>query len=236
MASAVLDAVERSSRGKNEARRLRASGQIPAVFYGEKEGGKAIAVDPKGLARILRTEQGANTLISLNLPGGGPAMVLVREYQLDPITHELLHADFYRVAMDKVIRVQVTVVAQGEPKGVKQQGGVLDIVHRQVEVECLPADIPNHIVVDVSELMVGQSIRVKDVATNPKWKALSDPEMMILHVIIPKVEEVAPAPGTEAAAGAAAAPAEPEVIKKGKKEEETAEAAPAPAAGKKEKK
>jgi large subunit ribosomal protein L25 len=236
MASAVLDATERSSRGKNEARRLRAGGRIPAVFYGEKEGGKAIAVDPKGLARILRTEQGANTLIALNLPGGGSAQVLVKEYQLDPITHELLHADFYRVAMDKVLRVQVTVVAQGEPKGVKQQGGVLDIVHRQVEIECLPADIPNHIVVDVSELMVGQSVRVKDVATNPKWKALSDPEMMILHVIIPKVEEVAPAPGTEVAAGAAATPAEPEVIKKGKKEEEAAEAAPAAAAGKKEKK
>ena len=234
---ATLDAIERTDRGKNEARRLRASGRIPAVVYGGKDGGKAIAVDPKGLAKILRTEQGANTLIALNLPGGGDARVLVREYQLDPITHELLHADFYRVAMDKLIRVPVTVVAQGEPKGVKQQGGVLDIVHRQIEIECLPADIPNHIEVDVRELMVGQSIRVKDVATNAKWKAVTDPEMMLLHVIIPKVEET-PAPGTEAAvAGAAAAPAEPEVIKKGKKEEEGAEAAPAAAAaGKKEKK
>ena len=232
---ATLDAVERTDRGKNEARRLRASGRIPAVVYGGKDGGKAIAVDPKGLAKILRTEQGANTLITLNVPGGGNARVLVREYQLDPVTHELLHADFYRVAMDKLIRVPVTVVAQGEPKGVKQQGGVLDIVHRQIEIECLPADIPNHIEVDVRELMVGQSIRVKDVTTNPKWKAVTDPEMMLLHVIIPKVEET-PAPGAEAAAaGAAAAPAEPEVIKKGKKEEEGAEAAPAPAA-KKEKK
>jgi large subunit ribosomal protein L25 len=213
---AVLDAVERNQRGKNEARRLRASGRIPAVVYGEKEGGKAIAVDPKVLARILRTKQGANTLIALNLPGGGDARVLVKEYQLDPITHELLHADFYRVAMDKVIRVQVTVVAQGEPKGVKQQGGVLDIVHRQIEVECLPADIPKNIELDVADLMVGQSIRVKDIPVNPKWKALSDPE-------------------AAAAPGAAAAPAEPEVIKKGKKEEEGAEAA-APAAAKKEKK
>jgi large subunit ribosomal protein L25 len=234
---AVLDAVERNDRGKNEARRLRASGRIPAVVYGGKDGGKAIAVDPKGLAKILRTEQGANTLITLNVPGAGDARVLVREFQLDPITHELLHADFYRVAMDKVIRVPVTVVAQGEPKGVKQQGGVLDIVHRQIEIECLPADIPNNIEVDVRELMVGQSIRVKDLPTSPKWKAVTDPEMMLLHVIIPKVEET-PAPGTEAAAaGTAAAPAEPEVIKKGKKEEEGAEAAAAPAAaGKKEKK
>ncbi len=223
---AVLDAVERSERGKNEARRLRASGKIPAVVYGVREGGKAIAVDPKILARILRTEQGANTLIALNLPGAGDARVLVKEYQLDPITHDLLHADFYRVAMDKLIRVQVTVVALGEPKGVKQQGGVLDIVHRQIELECLPADIPTHIEVDVTEMMVGQSIRVRDVATNPKWKALSDPETMLMHVIIPKVEEAPATP--EAAAGAVAATAEPEVIKKGKKEEaEAAEAAPA---------
>ena len=182
-----------TARGKNEARRLRASGRIPAVVYGGKDGGKPIAVDPKMLAKILRTEQGANTLIALNVPGAGDARVLVREYQLDPVTHELLHADFYRVAMDKLIRVPVTVVPQGEPKGVKQQGGVLDIVHRQIEIECLPADIPNNIEVDVRELMVGQSIRVKDVATNPKWKAVTDPETMLLHVIIPKVEE-APAP------------------------------------------
>ena len=232
---AVLDAVERTNRGKNEARRLRASGKIPAVVYGGKDGGKAIAVDPKVLARILRTGQGANTLIALNVPGAGDARVLVREYQLDPVTHELLHADFYRVAMDKLIRIAVTVVAQGEPKGVKQQGGVLDIVHRQIEIECLPADIPGNIEVDVRELMVGQSVRVKDLAENAKWKAVTDPETMLLHVIIPKVEE-APAPADAAAAGAAAAPAEPEVIKKGKKEEEGAEAAAAPAAAKKDKK
>ena len=232
---AVLEAVERNNRGKNEARRLRVSGRIPAVVYGGKDGGKAIAVDPKVLARILRTEQGANTLIALNVAGSGDARVLVREYQLDPITHELLHADFYRVAMDKLIRIPVTVVPLGEPRGVKQQGGVLDIVHRQIEIECLPADIPNNIEVDVRELMVGQNIRVKDLPTSAKWKAVTDPETMLLHIIIPKVEET-PAPGAEAAAaGTAGAAAEPEVIKKGKKDEEGAEAA-APAAGKKDKK
>jgi large subunit ribosomal protein L25 len=130
--------------------------------------------------------------------------------------------------------VQVAVVAQGEPKGVKQQGGVLDIVNRQIEVECLPADIPSHIEVDVTEMMVGQSVRVKDLPTSPKWKACSDPEMMVLHVIIPRVEEAPAAPEAAAAAAAPATPAEPEVIKKGKKEE--AEAAEAPAAAKKEKK
>jgi large subunit ribosomal protein L25 len=233
---AVLEAVERTSRGKNEARRLRVTGKIPAVIYGEREGGVAIAVDPKGLTRILQTELGANTLISLKLPGGADARVLVKEYQYDPVTHKLLHADFYKVALDKVIRVTVTVVPRGEPKGVKQQGGVLDIVHRQLELECLPGDIPEHIEVDVTEMMVGQSVRVRDVATSAKWKAVSDPDMMLMHVIIPKVEEV-PATPDAVAAAAAAGPAEPEVIKKGKKDEEgEAEvAAPAPAA-KKEKK
>ena len=234
---AVIEAVERAQRGKNEARRLRVSGKIPAVVYGDKDGGRAIAVDPKMLSRILRTELGANTLIQLKLEGAGDTRVLVKEYQIDPVTHQLLHADFYKVAMDKVIRVTVTVVPRGEPKGVKQQGGVLDIVHRSIEIECLPGDIPEHIEVDVTEMMVGQGVRVRDVATNPKWKALSDPDMMLLHVIIPKVEE-APAPAD--AAAAAATPAEPEVIKKGKKEEEGEEgaaAAPAAAAGgKKEKK
>jgi large subunit ribosomal protein L25 len=231
---AIIEAVERTHRGKNEARRLRVTGRIPAVVYGDKEGGRAIAVDPKMLSKILRTELGANTLIQLKLEGAGDARVLVKEYQIDPITHQLLHADFYRVAMDKVLRVTVTVVPRGEPRGVKQQGGVLDIVHRTLEIECLPADIPEHIDVDVSEMMVGMSVRVRDVATDAKWKALSDPEMMLLHVIIPKVEE-APATPDAAAAAAGATPAEPEVIKKGKKEEaEGAEAAAAPA--KKEKK
>ena len=233
---AVLEAVERTQRGKNEARRLRAAGRIPAVVYGVKEGGRAIAVDPKTLAKILRTELGANTLISLKLAGGSDTRVLVKEYQIDPVTHQLLHADFYRVAMDKVIRVTVTVVPRGEPKGVKQQGGVLDIVHRQLELECLPADIPEHIEVDVSEMMVGQSVRVRDLATSDKWKAVSDPDMMLMHVIIPKVEEVA-VTREAAAAAATAAPAEPEVIKKGKKEEAEGEEAPPAAApaGRKEK-
>jgi large subunit ribosomal protein L25 len=234
---ATLEAVERTARGKNESRRLRVTGKIPAVVYGVREAGVPIAVDPKGLTKILQTELGANTLIALKLPGGGNARVLVKEYQYDPVTHKLLHADFYKVAMDKVIRVTVTVVPKGEPKGVKQQGGVLDIVHRQLELECLPADIPEHIEVDVTEMMVGQSVRVRDVATNAKWKAVSDPDMMLMHVIIPKVEEV-PATPEAVAAAAAAGPAEPEVIKKGKKDEEgeAAAAAPAPAAAKKEKK
>jgi large subunit ribosomal protein L25 len=213
---ATLKALPREARGKNEARRLRASGKIPAVVYGgEPAGGSSIAVDPKALSRILHSDTGANTLISLETSGHPAVRVMVRDYQLDPVTNHLLHADFYRVAMDRKMTVTVPIVVRGEPRGVKQQGGVLDFVHREIEIECLPADIPEHIDVDVSELMVGQAVRVRDVATDPKWTTVSDSDMMLVHVVMPKVEEVAPA--AEAAA-APAAPAEPEVIKKGKVE------------------
>jgi large subunit ribosomal protein L25 len=212
---AILEAMEREGRGKNEARRLRASGRIPAVLYGgETHEGKPIAVDPKLLSKILHSELGANTLIALRIPGGGDARVLVKEYQLDPVSRELLHADFYRVAMDKAMRVTVPVVTRGEAPGVKQQGGILDFVHREIEIECLPADIPEHVEVDVSELMIGQNIRVRDLVVAVKWTPVSDPEMMLVHVIALKVEE----PVAEAAAVPAEAPAEPEVIKKGKVE------------------
>ena len=227
---ATLKAEPRSGRGKNEARRLRAAGKIPAVVYGtEKNKALEIAVDPRTLLRILHSESGVNTLIGLDgagLSAGGK--VLVKEYQLDPIDHKLLHADFYAVAMDKAIEVTVPIVIKGEPKGVKQQGGVVDFVNREIEVECLPGDIPEHIDVDISELMLHQGIRVRDLPKNDKWKPVSDLEMMIVHVVTVKVEET-PAPAADAAVAAAgtaaapAAPAEPEVIKKGKKEEDKEE-------------
>ena len=142
----------------------------------------------------------------------------MKEYQLDPIDHHLLHADFYAVAMDKAITVTVPIILKGEPKGVKQQGGVVDFVNRELEVETLPGDIPEHITVDVSELMLHQGIRVKDLPQDGKWKPISEPEMMIVHVVTVKVEEAAPE--AAAVAAAPAAPAEPEVIKKGKQEKE----------------
>ena len=148
------------------------------------------------------------------MPGGGDARVLVKEYQLDPVSHQFLHADFYRVAMDKVIRVTVPVVTRGEAPGVKQQGGILDFVHREIEIECLPADIPEHVEVDVSELMIGQNVRVRDLVVAVKWTPVSDPETMLVHVIAVKVEE----PVAVAAEVPAEAPAEPEVIKNGKVE------------------
>ena len=215
---AILEAIARETFGKNEARRMRREGKVPGVLYGG-DGAKAtpISVEPKALLKILHSESGANTLISLKLSGAADTKVLVKEYQLDPVTHKVLHADFYRVAMDKLIQVTIPVVVKGEPKGVKQQGGILEFIRREIEIECLPGDIPEHVEVDVSELMLHQGVRVRDLPGDPKWKPLSEPEMMLVHVIMPKAEE-APAPA-EAAAVVPAAPAEPEVIKKGKKEE-----------------
>jgi large subunit ribosomal protein L25 len=223
---AILEATVRDSFGKNEARRTRRDGRVPAVVYGAASEGAsreatAIAVEPRALLKILHSEAGANTLISLKL-SGGEARVLIKEYQLDPVTHAVLHADFYRVRMDKTIHVTIPVIVKGEPKGVKQQGGLLEFIRREIEVECLPADIPEHVEVDVTELMLHQGIRVRDIMVDAKWKSISDPEMMLVHVILPKAEEVAATPETVAAA-ATATPAEPEVIKKGKKDEDEAE-------------
>jgi large subunit ribosomal protein L25 len=216
---AILEAISRDTSGKNEARRTRRDGKVPSVLYGG-DGGRAtsIAVDPRALLKILHSESGQNTLISLKLAGAGETRVLVKDFQLDPITHHLLHADFYRIAMDKVLQVTIPVVVRGEPKGVKQQGGVLEFIRREIEIECLPGDIPEHIEIDVSELMLHQGIRVREVPIDPKWKPLTEGDAMLLHIIMPKAEEAAAT--TEAAAAATATPAEPEVIKKGKKEEE----------------
>ena len=239
---ATLNAVKRGEFGKNAVRRLRKSGLIPAVLYGgpaRGDGGRPeaepIAVDPKVLQRILHSGLGANTLIGLHL-GNEQSRVMIREYQLDPVTHALLHADFFRVALDKRVKVTVPIVLKGEARGVKQQGGLLDFVHRELEIECLPADIPEKIEVEVSELMLHQGIRLRDLAENAKWTPLDEPDMLLVHVIAPKAE-AEPAPAE--AAAAPAAPAEPEVIKKGKAEkaeEGEAEAAAPEKAEKKEKK
>lgn len=215
---ATLKAERRAARGKNEARRLRASGRIPAVVYGGAGDSTAVAVDPRALSRILHSESGVNTLINLEIDGEPAARVIVKEYQLDPVKGHFLHADFYRLAMDKPIRVTVPIEVRGEPRGVKQQGGILDLPHREVEIECLPAEIPESIVVDVSELLIGQSIRLKDLALQAKWTAVSDPETMLAHVVASRAAAAEAA--AEAAPAAPAGTAEPEVIKKGKAEKE----------------
>jgi large subunit ribosomal protein L25 len=218
---AILEAKARDTFGKNEARRTRRAGRVPGVLYGSSTSdgtdrkATAIAVDPKVLLKILRS--GANTLISLKIDGSGDTKVLVKEYQLDPVTHAVLHADFYRVAMDRMLQVTIPITIKGEPKGVKQQGGILEFVRREIEVECLPGDIPDQVEIDVSELMLHQGVRVRDIATDPRWKPISDMELMLVHVIMPKVEEVAVVAEAVATPGATA---EPELIKKGKKDEE----------------
>ena len=220
---ATLEVVRREGRGKNEANRLRASGKIPGVVYGtgskdKAPEGVAVAVDPRAVLKILHSDTGANTLITLSLDGT-QARVMVKEYQLDPMTHQLLHADFYQLAMDKAIAVTVPVLIKGEAKGVKTQGGLLDFVTRDIQVQCLPTDIPEHIDVDVTELLLHQAIRVRDLAPDPKWTPLTDGDTMLVHIVMPKAEESATAAATEAAPAAA----EPEVIKKGKTDEKEEE-------------
>jgi len=218
----VLEATTRTRFGKNEAGRLRREGRVPSVLYGgvTGESGKReaspISVDPKALLRILRSQSGANTIITLTL-GSESTKVMVKEFQLDPVSRHLLHADFYRVAMDKPIIVTVPIVLRGEAPGVKQQGGMLDFVHREIEIECLPADIPEHIDVDVSELMLNQSIRLRDILGTMKWTPVSEADLMLVHVVAQKAEAEPVAAEAEAVA---ATPAEPEVIKKGKVDKE----------------
>jgi large subunit ribosomal protein L25 len=184
--------------------------------------GVAVDVDPKAVLRILHSDTGANTLITLKLDGA-ESQVMVKEYQLDPVTHQLLHADFYQLAMDRAITVTVPVVIRGESRGVKQQGGLLDFVTRELQVQCLPADIPEHIDVDVTELMLHEAVRLRDLPENPKWKVLNEPDTMLVHIVMPKAEESAATAEGEAAAAAPAAGTEPEVIKKGKTEKEAEE-------------
>jgi large subunit ribosomal protein L25 len=201
----------RELKGKGPNRRLRVAGKIPAVLYGHKSQNMALEVDPKEIFKILHSDTGENTIFLLDVPGKEKINVLIKEYQLEPVSHRLLHADFYEVAMDEVLEVDVPLEVIGEAYGVKTEGGLLDIVHRELRVECLPADIPENIEVDVTELKIGDHIRVKDLKISEKIKILDDPETVVVAVEHPRAEEpvAAAVPATEAEQ-------EPEVIKKGK--------------------
>ena len=229
----VLEAHPRKPGTKNEARRVRREGKIPAVVYGAGKDSLSITVDPRVVTRILNSETGHNTIFDLTLHGEKTKAMIV-DWQYEPIKGRLLHIDLKRIALDKVLTVSVPIELTGEAEGVKTQGGILEQMLREVEIECLPADIPSHIDVDVSHLTFGKVLRVSDLPHVDKIKFLTDENQPVAHVTSVK-EEVAVTP--EAAAEAAAAPAEPEVIKKGKQEteEEGAEAAPEKAE-KKEKK
>ena len=210
----TLQAEVRSERGKNDARRLRRAGRVPAVVYGEGGGGAApsgalaISVDPGALLRVLHSDAGANTLIGLTVGDGDSAKVLIKDYLVDPVSRGLLHVDFYRVAMDKVITVTVRIELTGEAEGVKVQGGLIDFVQREVAIACLPSEIPEHIEVDVSSLKIGQGIRLRELLDGASWQPVSDPESLIGHVIAPKLEVAEESDETEGEAEADSAAAE----------------------------
>jgi len=217
----TVTAESRDSRGKNEARRLRAKGSMPAVVYGGADGPTAVAVDPKELTKILHSKTGHNTIFNLSLASNGTTPVMIVDWQFDPIKDSLLHVDLKRIDLNQRITVKVPVVTQGDPKGVKLQGGIHEIITREIEIECLPDDIPEQFTVNVSELMIGQNIRAGDIPLSSSMKLVSPADSVISHVVSLKAEETT----TAETGGEAPATAEPEVIKKGKKEEEGGETA-----------
>jgi large subunit ribosomal protein L25 len=231
----VLEANARTAGTKNHARRVRREGKIPAVVYGAGKEAQPVSVDPRHVLRILRSDSGHNTIFDLAMNGGERTKAMIVDWQYEPIKGHLLHIDLKRIAMDKALRVSVPVELQGVPAGVKTEGGILEQMLREVEIECLPGDIPSHIDVDVSDLTFGKVLRVSDLPHNEKLKFLTDANQPVAHVTSVK-EEVVAAPEA-VAAEAGAAPAEPEVIKKGKAEtEEEGEAAPEKGEKKAEKK
>jgi large subunit ribosomal protein L25 len=219
MADIIVEGAPREERGKNKARRLRVSGKVPAVLYGGKGEALSLAVNTKQVTAILRSESGQNTLFKVDLAGKHEPAI-VKDWQVDPVSGRLLHVDLIRVAMDVRMRVKVPVHTFGEPSGVKVQGGVYEVVTREVEVEVLPADIPTEFRVDVSGLALNESVRAGDLPIDKnKIKLITDPQTVLSHVVTLRAEEEKPAEAV-----AATTPAEPEVIKKGKKEVEGEEA------------
>ncbi len=214
----VIESSVRETSGKGSNRKLRRAGKIPAVLYGHKNESVSLEVDPKDIFKILHSDSGENTIFGLNVPGRERLNCLIKEYQLEPISHSLLHADFYEVAMDETLEVKVPLETEGESYGVKSEGGLMDIVHRELHVECLPGDIPESIVVNVTNLKIGDLIRVRDLVVSDKIKILDDPETVVVAIEHPRAEEV-----VAAVPGEAEAEAEPEVIKKGKAAEPTEE-------------
>jgi large subunit ribosomal protein L25 len=220
----TLEAQPREAGTKNHARRVRREGKIPAVVYGASKDAVPVSVDPRHVLRILRSDSGHNTIFDLALTGGEKTKAMIVDWQYEPIKGHLLHIDLKRIAMDKALRVSVPIVLQGTAEGVKTEGGILEQILREVEIECLPGDIPSHIDVDISHLTFGKVLRVTDLPHNPKLKFLSDANQPVAHVTSVKEEVVVTPEAVAAEAGAV--PAEPEVIKKGKAEtEEEGEAA-----------
>ena|SRR5579862_7857419 len=218
METFTVEGKVREGRGKGPARRTRLEGMVPAVLYGAKKDSISLSVNAKQVARILRSETGHNTIFSVQLAGGAEERAMLKDWQVDPVTNSLLHVDLLRIDVNVRMRVRVPVHTFGEPEGVKLQGGIFEMVSREVEVECLPGDIPEEFKMDVAGLTIGMQLRAGDLPVDPKKvKLITDAKQVLAHVVTLKAEEAVADP---AAAAAATAPAEPEVIKKGKKEEE----------------
>jgi large subunit ribosomal protein L25 len=222
MRTIELDVERRSTVGKGEARRSRAAGKIPAVVYGAGKPTVPISVDRKALSDAFRTQATENAIFLLKLAGSDQSRhAMIKDLQRDPVSRKPLHIDFLRVLMDTKIRVKVTIEVTGVAKGVKTEGGILDFVTREVEVECLPGNIPQHIPVDVTELSIGDALRVSQIPPIDGVEVVDDPEKVLVHVTHPTAEKAPEAVAVEAAAEIT----EPEVLKKGKvaAEEETEE-------------
>ncbi len=216
----ALAAEIREAGGKGAARKLRRGGRIPATLYGAGQAPLSLALNPKSVAQVLHSDTGHNTVFDLQVAGGESGAAMIVDWQLEPVRGALLHVDLKRIGKDDRLRLRIPVITQGDAIGVKTQGGILELVTREIEIECLPTNIPEHIVVDIANLSIGQNFRAGDLKLDDsKLRVLTDPERVIAHVVA--VKEVVEAP---AAAEAAAAPAEPEVIRKGKAEEAEAEA------------
>lgn len=211
----VIEAQMRTPGGKNANRRLRQSGKIPAVIYGPGKQPVVISVNPSDVKSILHSDSGRNTIFAVSVDGSAQNNAMVKDYQLDPVHGDLIHADFLEIAMDRRLEVTVNIELMGEPQGVKIDGGIMDFVTRSIDVECLPSDIPESIKLDVSGLKINDYIRVKNLEISEKVKILTEPDVVIVTIVPPTKEE--------APAEAAAETAEPEVIKKGKAVEEGAE-------------
>jgi large subunit ribosomal protein L25 len=216
----TVDAEPRQTRGKNEARRTRAAGKIPAVVYGPGGDSLPITVDPRDINKILHGKAGHNTIFDLQVNGLEKVPAMIHDWQHDPVKDTLLHVDLFRIDLNKRIKVKVPVHLTGDPVGVKTQGGHLDVVTREIEIECLPDDIPERFEADIHPLLIGQSLRAGDIPMTASMKLLSNPDLVIAHIFATRTSDTAAA---EEAVTAAAEPAQPEVVKRGKKEDEGGE-------------
>ena len=223
MRDVKIEADDRSLAGRRASRKLARKGLIPGVLYGGVDQPVLFQVDPRRLDAILHSESGSNTLFKFSLTGGrSDTLAMIREVQVDPLSGRMIHADLLRISMERAIEVRVPIHLTGTARGVKNQGGILDFVLRDIVVSCLPGDIPERFDADVTELDLGKAVKVSDLKIPSNIKVLTDSTKAIATVVAPAAEKSAE---TAAADAAAAGPAEPEVIKKGKVEAEGAEPA-----------